>query len=173
LRRPAARLHRHLHGDETACRSTIRLSDPPLHEFVATEPGEAGGGKLPQGPGGHSRGKVVDAPRGSVATKPTNAFGHPAAPLGGSLSRNSGEIWAGGGAIIEAGIECHKKKLKVIPEIMIPLYYRTKKKMGISSISTRQSCRYHGEGRRCERFSVPVGHEGGVARAVLLAGRKK
>jgi len=40
-------------------------------------------------------------------------------------------------AIIEAAIECHKQKLKVIPEIMIPLTL-DKKEMGILDQATRK-----------------------------------
>jgi len=108
---------------------TIRLIDPPLHEFVPHE--HAKQAELAQGTG-HFRGNR-GAPRGAIARSQPHA-GTPRVSPDHHVSGNS-EMQVR--AIIEAAIECHKAKVKVIPEIMIPLTL-DKKELGILVDATRR-----------------------------------
>ena len=108
---------------------TIRLIDPPLHEFVP-----------------HDREKQAELakdlgiPVETVARRVEQL--HEANPMlghrGCRLAITYPEILEMQvRAIIEAAIECHKQKVKVIPEIMIPLTL-DKKEMRILEQATRK-----------------------------------
>ena len=108
---------------------TIRLIDPPLHEFV---------------PHDHAKQAELAKELGiSVETVERRvAQLHEANPMlghrGCRLSITYPEILEMQvRAIIEAAIECHKAKVKVLPEIMIPLTL-DKKEMGILADATRR-----------------------------------
>jgi pyruvate,orthophosphate dikinase len=107
---------------------TIRLIDPPLHEFV---------------PHDHAKQAELAKELGiSVETVERRvAQLHEANPMlghrGCRLSITYPEILEMQvRAIIEAAIECHKGKVKVLPEIMIPLTL-DKKELGILTDATR------------------------------------
>jgi len=108
---------------------TIRLIDPPLHEFV---------------PHDHAKqaelAKELGIPVETVARRVEQL--HEANPMlghrGCRLSITYPEILEMQvRAIIEAAIECHKGKVKVLPEIMIPLTL-DKKELGILVDATRR-----------------------------------
>jgi pyruvate, orthophosphate dikinase len=108
---------------------TIRLIDPPLHEFVP-----------------HERAKQAELAKELGITVETVARRveqlHEANPMlghrGCRLSITYPEILEMQvRAIIEAAIECHKNKVKVLPEIMIPLTL-DKKELGILTDATRR-----------------------------------
>jgi pyruvate, orthophosphate dikinase len=108
---------------------TIRLIDPPLHEFV---------------PHDHAKqaelAKELGIPVEVVARRVEQL--HEANPMlghrGCRLSITYPEILEMQvRAIIEAAIECQKNKVKVLPEIMIPLTL-DKKEMGILADATRR-----------------------------------
>jgi pyruvate,orthophosphate dikinase len=108
---------------------TIRLIDPPLHEFVP-----------------HERPKQEELARDlgiNVETVVRRVEQlHEANPMlghrGCRLCITYPEILEMQvRAIIEAAIECQKNKVKVIPEIMIPLTL-DKKEMGILEVATRR-----------------------------------
>jgi pyruvate, orthophosphate dikinase len=108
---------------------TIRLIDPPLHEFVP-----------------HDRKKQEELAKELGISADTVARRveqlHEANPMlghrGCRLSITYPEILEMQvRAIIEAAIECHKNKVKVLPEIMIPLTL-DKKELGILTDSTRR-----------------------------------
>jgi pyruvate, orthophosphate dikinase len=108
---------------------TIRLIDPPLHEFV---------------PHDHDKqaelAKELGIPVEVVARRVEQL--HEANPMlghrGCRLSITYPEILEMQvRAIIEAAIECQKNKVKVLPEIMIPLTL-DKKEMGILADATRR-----------------------------------
>ncbi len=108
---------------------TIRLIDPPLHEFV---------------PHDHAKqaelAKELGIPVETVARRVEQL--HEANPMlghrGCRLSITYPEILEMQvRAIIEAAIECHKAKVKVLPEIMIPLTL-DKKELGILVDATRR-----------------------------------
>jgi len=108
---------------------TIRLIDPPLHEFVP-----------------HDRAKQAELAKElgiSVETVERRvAQLHEANPMlghrGCRLSITYPEILEMQvRAIIEAAIECHKNKVKVLPEIMIPLTL-DKKELRILTDATRR-----------------------------------
>jgi len=108
---------------------TIRLIDPPLHEFVPHELEK-------QAELAKDLGIPVE-----VVTRRVEQL-HEANPMlghrGCRLAITYPEILEMQvRAIIEAAIECHKQKLKVIPEIMIPLTL-DKKEMGILDQATRK-----------------------------------
>ncbi len=93
---------------------TIRLIDPPLHEFVPHDAGQAGGA-------GAERSA---SPPEAVARRVEQL--HEANPMlghrGCRLAITYPEILEMQvRAIIEAAIDCQKRKIKVLPEIMIPL----------------------------------------------------
>ena len=108
---------------------TIRLIDPPLHEFV---------------PHDHAKqaelAKELGIPVETVARRVEQL--HEANPMlghrGCRLSITYPEILEMQvRAIIEAAIECQKNKVKVLPEIMIPLTL-DKKELGILVDATRR-----------------------------------
>jgi pyruvate,orthophosphate dikinase len=108
---------------------TIRLIDPPLHEFV---------------PHDHAKqaelAKELGIPVETVARRVEQL--HEANPMlghrGCRLSITYPEILEMQvRAIIEAAIECQKSKVKVLPEIMIPLTL-DKKELGILTDATRR-----------------------------------
>jgi pyruvate, orthophosphate dikinase len=108
---------------------TIRLIDPPLHEFVP-----------------HDRKKQEELAKELGISAETVARRveqlHEANPMlghrGCRLSITYPEILEMQvRAIIEAAIECHKNKVKVLPEIMIPLTL-DKKELGILVDATRK-----------------------------------
>jgi pyruvate, orthophosphate dikinase len=108
---------------------TIRLIDPPLHEFV---------------PHDHDKqaelAEELGIPVETVARRVEQL--HEANPMlghrGCRLSITYPEILEMQvRAIIEAAIECHKQKVKVIPEIMIPLTL-DKKELWILEQATRR-----------------------------------
>src|SRR6202030_447181 len=108
---------------------TVRLIDPPLHEFVPHE--EAKQAELAK--------KIGISPE-AVARRVEQL--HEANPMlghrGCRLAITYPEILEMQvRAIIEAAIECHTQKVKVIPEIMIPLTL-DKKEMWILEQATRQ-----------------------------------
>jgi pyruvate,orthophosphate dikinase len=107
---------------------TIRLIDPPLHEFVP-----------------HDRAKQAELAKELGISVETVARRveqlHEANPMlghrGCRLSITYPEILEMQvRAIIEAAIECQKNKVKVLPEIMIPLTL-DKKELGILEVATR------------------------------------
>ena len=109
---------------------TIRLIDPPLHEFVP-----------------HDRNKQEELAKELGISADTVARRveqlHEANPMlghrGCRLSITYPEILEMQvRAIIEAAIECQKSKVKVLPEIMIPLTL-DKKELGILVDATRRS----------------------------------
>jgi pyruvate,orthophosphate dikinase len=108
---------------------TIRLIDPPLHEFVP-----------------HDRAKQAELAKELGISVETVARRveqlHEANPMlghrGCRLSITYPEILEMQvRAIIEAAIECHKAGVKVLPEIMIPLTL-DKKELGILADATRR-----------------------------------
>jgi len=108
---------------------TIRLIDPPLHEFVP-----------------HDREKQAELAKDLGISVETVARRveqlHEANPMlghrGCRLSITYPEILEMQvRAIIEAAIECQKQKVKVLPEIMIPLTL-DKKELGILTDATRR-----------------------------------
>ncbi len=108
---------------------TIRLIDPPLHEFVPHE-------KAKQAELAKELGISVETVERRVAQL------HEANPMlghrGCRLSITYPEILEMQvRAIIEAAIECHKGRVKVLPEIMIPLTL-DKKEMSILADATRR-----------------------------------
>jgi len=108
---------------------TIRLIDPPLHEFVPHD-------KAKQAELAKELGISVETVERRVAQL------HEANPMlghrGCRLSITYPEILEMQvRAIIEAAIECHKAKVKVLPEIMIPLTL-DKKELGILVDATRR-----------------------------------
>ncbi|HXR33870.1 MAG TPA: pyruvate, phosphate dikinase [Verrucomicrobiae bacterium] len=108
---------------------TIRLIDPPLHEFVPHE-------KAKQAELAKELGISVETVERRVAQL------HEANPMlghrGCRLSITYPEILEMQvKAIIEAAIECHKGRVKVLPEIMIPLTL-DKKEMSILADATRR-----------------------------------
>jgi pyruvate,orthophosphate dikinase len=108
---------------------TIRLIDPPLHEFVPHELEK-------QAELAKDLGIPVEVVTRRVAQL------HEANPMlghrGCRLAITYPEILEMQvRAIIEAAIECHKQKLKVIPEIMIPLTL-DRKEMAILDQATRK-----------------------------------
>jgi pyruvate,orthophosphate dikinase len=108
---------------------TIRLIDPPLHEFVPHD-------RVKQEELAKELGISVE----TVARRVEQL--HEANPMlghrGCRLSITYPEILEMQvRAIIEAAIECHKNKVKVLPEIMIPLTL-DKKELGILVDSTRR-----------------------------------
>jgi pyruvate,orthophosphate dikinase len=108
---------------------TIRLIDPPLHEFVPHEPGKQA-----------ELAKELGIPVETVARRVEQL--HEANPMlghrGCRLSITYPEILEMQvRAIIEAAIECSKTKVKVLPEIMIPLTL-DRKEMSILADATRR-----------------------------------
>jgi len=108
---------------------TIRLIDPPLHEFVPHEPEKQA-----------ELAKDLGIPVEVVARRVEQL--HEANPMlghrGCRLAITYPEILEMQvRAIIEAGIQCAKQKVKVIPEIMIPLTL-DKKELGILTDATRR-----------------------------------
>ncbi len=108
---------------------TIRLIDPPLHEFVPHEPEKQA-----------ELAKDLGIPVEVVARRVEQL--HEANPMlghrGCRLAITYPEILEMQvRAIIEAGIECVKQKVKVIPEIMIPLTL-DKKELWILDQATRR-----------------------------------
>jgi pyruvate,orthophosphate dikinase len=108
---------------------TIRLIDPPLHEFVPHEAAK-------QTELANELGISAETVARRVAQL------HEANPMlghrGCRLSITYPEILEMQvRAIIEAAIECHKGRVKVLPEIMIPLTL-DKKELGILVDSTRR-----------------------------------
>jgi len=108
---------------------TIRLIDPPLHEFV---------------PHDHAKQAELAKELGIAAETVARRVEqlHEANPMlghrGCRLSITYPEILEMQvRAIIEAAIECHKNKVKVVPEIMIPLTL-DKKELGILVDATRR-----------------------------------
>jgi pyruvate, orthophosphate dikinase len=107
---------------------TIRLIDPPLHEFVPHDREKQA-----------ELAKELGIPVETVARRVEQL--HEANPMlghrGCRLAITYPEILEMQvRAIIEAAIECHKQKVKVIPEIMIPLTL-DKKEMWILEQATR------------------------------------
>src|SRR6201988_2606921 len=108
---------------------TIRLIDPPLHEFVPHELEKQ-----------KELAKDLGIPVEVVTRRVAQL--HEANPMlghrGCRLAITYPEILEMQvRAIIEAAIECHKQKLKVIPEIMIPLTL-DKKEMALLDQATRR-----------------------------------
>jgi pyruvate,orthophosphate dikinase len=108
---------------------TIRLIDPPLHEFVPHEPAKQA-----------DLAKELGIPVEIVARRVEQL--HEANPMlghrGCRLSITYPEILEMQvRAIIEAAIECAKNKVKVLPEIMIPLTL-DRKEMSILADATRR-----------------------------------
>jgi len=108
---------------------TIRLIDPPLHEFVPHEPEKQA-----------ELARELGIPVETVARRVAQL--HEANPMlghrGCRLAITYPEILEMQvRAIIEAAIECQKQKVKVIPEIMIPLTL-DKKEMWILEQATRK-----------------------------------
>jgi pyruvate, orthophosphate dikinase len=108
---------------------TIRLIDPPLHEFVPHEHAKQA-----------ELAKELGIPVETVARRVEQL--HEANPMlghrGCRLSITYPEILEMQvRAIIEAAIECQKGKVKVLPEIMIPLTL-DKKELGILQQATRR-----------------------------------
>jgi pyruvate, orthophosphate dikinase len=108
---------------------TIRLIDPPLHEFVPHEPEKQA-----------ELARELGIPVETVARRVAQL--HEANPMlghrGCRLAITYPEILEMQvRAIIEAAIECVKQKVKVIPEIMIPLTL-DKKEMWILEQATRK-----------------------------------
>ena len=108
---------------------TIRLIDPPLHEFVPHEHAKQA-----------ELAKDLGIPVEIVARRVEQL--HEANPMlghrGCRLSITYPEILEMQvRAIIEAAIECHKGRVKVIPEIMIPLTL-DRKELGILVDATRR-----------------------------------
>ncbi len=108
---------------------TIRLIDPPLHEFVPHDREKQA-----------ELAKELGIPVETVARRVEQL--HEANPMlghrGCRLAITYPEILEMQvRAIIEAAIECHKQKVKVIPEIMIPLTL-DKKEMWILEQATRK-----------------------------------
>jgi pyruvate, orthophosphate dikinase len=108
---------------------TIRLIDPPLHEFVPHDPAKQA-----------ELAKELGIPVETVARRVEQL--HEANPMlghrGCRLSITYPEILEMQvRAIIEAAIECQKNKVKVLPEIMIPLTL-DKKELGILTDATRR-----------------------------------
>jgi pyruvate, orthophosphate dikinase len=108
---------------------TIRLIDPPLHEFVPHEPDKQK--ELAEKIGVDVE---VVARRVEQLHEANPMLGH----RGSRLAITYPEILEMQvRAIIEAGIECKKQGIKVIPEIMIPLIM-DKKELQILADSTRR-----------------------------------
>ena len=108
---------------------TIRLMDPPLHEFVPHDREKQAG-----------LARDLGIPVETVARRVEQL--HEANPMlghrGCRLSITYPEILEMQvRAIIEAAIECQKNKIKVLPEIMIPLTL-DKKELGILTDATRR-----------------------------------
>ena len=108
---------------------TIRLIDPPLHEFVPHDREKQA-----------ELAKELGIPVETVARRVEQL--HEANPMlghrGCRLSITYPEILEMQvRAIIEAAIECQKNKVKVLPEIMIPLTL-DKKELGILTDATRR-----------------------------------
>jgi pyruvate, orthophosphate dikinase len=108
---------------------TIRLIDPPLHEFVPHDRAKQA-----------ELAKELGIPVETVARRVEQL--HEANPMlghrGCRLSITYPEILEMQvRAIIEAAIECHKGRVKVLPEIMIPLTL-DKKELGILVSATRR-----------------------------------
>jgi pyruvate,orthophosphate dikinase len=108
---------------------TIRLIDPPLHEFVPHDRAKQA-----------ELAKELGIPVETVARRVEQL--HEANPMlghrGCRLSITYPEILEMQvRAIIEAAIECHKGRVKVLPEIMIPLTL-DKKELGILVDATRR-----------------------------------
>jgi pyruvate, orthophosphate dikinase len=108
---------------------TIRLIDPPLHEFVPHERAKQ-----------EELAKELGIPVETVARRVAQL--HESNPMlghrGCRLSITYPEILEMQvRAIIEAAIECHKGLVKVLPEIMIPLTL-DKKELGILTDATRR-----------------------------------
>src|SRR5215831_9286080 len=108
---------------------TIRLMDPPLHEFVPHDREKQAG-----------LARDLGIPVETVARRVEQL--HEANPMlghrGCRLSITYPEILEMQvRAIIEAAIECQKGKVKVLPEIMIPLTL-DKKELGILTDATRR-----------------------------------
>jgi len=138
---------------------TIRLIDPPLHEFVPHELEK-------QAELAKDLGIPVEVVTRRVAQL------HEANPMlghrGCRLAITYPEILEMQvRAIIEAAIECQKKKIKVIPEIMIPLTL-DKKEMGILDQATRKVA---DDLLKASGMKIPytVGTMVELPRAVLLA----
>ena len=126
---PAARFHRHLRGDG-GLPVTIRLIDPPLHEFVPHDRGQAGRARARKSESRRSRG----APRGAIARSQPDAG---ASRMQAVPSPIPEILEMQVRAIIEAAIDCQKRKIKVLPEIMIPLTL-DKKELKILDTATRK-----------------------------------
>jgi len=108
---------------------TIRLIDPPLHEFVPHEPAKQA-----------ELAKELGIPVETVARRVEQL--HETNPMlghrGCRLSITYPEILEMQvRAIIEAAIECQRGRVKVLPEIMIPLTL-DKKELGILDQATRR-----------------------------------
>jgi pyruvate,orthophosphate dikinase len=138
---------------------TIRLIDPPLHEFVPHDREKQA-----------ELAKELGIPVETVARRVEQL--HEANPMlghrGCRLAITYPEILEMQvRAIIEAAIECHKQKVKVIPEIMIPLTL-DKKEMWILEQATR---RVADELIKAAGVKIPytVGTMVELPRAVLLA----
>jgi len=138
---------------------TIRLIDPPLHEFVPHERDKQA-----------ELAKELGIPVETVARRVEQL--HEANPMlghrGCRLAITYPEILEMQvRAIIEAAIECHTQKVKVIPEIMIPLTL-DKKEMRI----LEQATRHVADGlikAAGVRIPYTVGTMVELPRAVLLA----
>jgi pyruvate,orthophosphate dikinase len=138
---------------------TIRLIDPPLHEFVPHDREKQA-----------ELAKELGIPVETVARRVEQL--HEANPMlghrGCRLAITYPEILEMQvRAIIEAAIECHKQKVKVIPEIMIPLTL-DKKEMWILEQATRHVA---DELIKAAGVKIPytVGTMVELPRAVLLA----
>jgi len=138
---------------------TIRLIDPPLHEFVPHDREKQA-----------ELAKELGIPVETVARRVEQL--HEANPMlghrGCRLAITYPEILEMQvRAIIEAAIECHRQKVKVIPEIMIPLTL-DKKEMWILEQATRHVA---DELIKAAGVKIPytVGTMVELPRAVLLA----
>ena len=138
---------------------TIRLIDPPLHEFVPHEPEKQA-----------ELARDLGIPVETVARRVAQL--HEANPMlghrGCRLAITYPEILEMQvRAIIEAAIECVKQKVKVIPEIMIPLTL-DKKEMWILEQATRKVADGLIKGAGV-KIPYTVGTMVELPRAVLLA----
>ena len=109
---------------------TIRLIDPPLHEFVPHDAGQAGGA----GEEDRHLARSGRASRRAIARSEPDAR---PSRLPALRSHIPEILEMQVRAIIEAAIDCQKRGIKVLPEIMHPLVL-DKKELKILEVATRR-----------------------------------
>jgi pyruvate,orthophosphate dikinase len=140
---------------------TIRLLDPPLHEFLPHDSKSQ-----------NDLARAVGVPVGRVKTRVQQL--HEANPMlghrGCRLSVTYPEILEMQvRAITEAAISCRKKNIKAMPEIMIPLVGMAEELRILRELTEQTIERVKRDGKFSGRLDIPIGTMIEVPRAALTS----